>query len=100
MATKCYKGDRTIDGIVVTVDDEDLDPRLEIAAYTDQGFEWAYTGNEPRQLALAILLAHGLQPDHAIDFSKPFMHRVIAKLDNTWELDTADIDAVLTELKT
>jgi len=52
---KTYAGDRTIDGIVVTVDDEPLDQRLDIRRFSENGFEWTYEGPESRQLALAML---------------------------------------------
>lgn len=93
-----YSGDRTIDGIVVTVNDSPLDPGLNIAEYTDQGFEWAYVGDEPRQLALALLLDHGLAPAQAIELSTAYMRRVTSRLENTWSLTSADIDAVLVEI--
>ena len=58
MTNKIYQGDRTIDGILVTVDGALLDERLDLKHYTDNGFEWTYEGDEPRQLALAILADH------------------------------------------
>ena len=36
---KKYEGMRTIDGIVVTVDDTPLDERFDIAVFDDKGFE-------------------------------------------------------------
>ena len=95
---KIYSGDRTIDGIVVTVDGLPLEQFLEIKAFSDQGFEWAYEGDEPRQLALALLIDHGVDPERAIKLSKPYMQRITSQLDNTWSLTTADIDTVLTQL--
>ena len=44
MTMKVYTGDRTIDGIVVTVDGEPLDPRTDIQEFTVNGFEWTYEG--------------------------------------------------------
>ena len=55
---KQFSGDRTIDGVKVTVDGRPLDQRLELHRYTANGFEWSYEGDEPRQLALAILVEH------------------------------------------
>ncbi|OED39414.1 hypothetical protein AB833_15565 [Chromatiales bacterium (ex Bugula neritina AB1)] len=94
-----YHGDRTIDGIVVTLNGSPLDHGLHVARFTDQGFEWAYQGPEPRQLALALLLSHGLEPAQAIKLSVPYMTEVVSQLDNTWDLTSSDIDSVLTEIK-
>ena len=55
---KHYLGDRTIDGVKVTVDGGPLDPRLQVREFTRNGFEWSYEGPEPRQLALALLADH------------------------------------------
>ena len=41
---KTYSGDRTIDGIVVLVDDHPLDEALNVKALTDDGFEWGFEG--------------------------------------------------------
>ena len=55
---KLYAGDRTIDGVQVLVDGVPLDPHYDLQRYTDNGFEWSYEGDEPRQLAFAILFDH------------------------------------------
>ena len=55
---KRYVGDRTIDGVKVTVDGAPLDPGVDVMEFTKNGFEWSYEGPEPRQLALALLLDH------------------------------------------
>lgn len=97
---KQYTGDRTIDGIEVFVGDEPLDPQLSIEQYTDQGFEWSYEGAEPRQLALALLVDHlGTDHERARQLSEAFMKAVVAKLDNTWQLGSDDIDAALATLE-
>ena len=70
---KIYHGQRTIDGLDVTVDGEPLDEHYEVAAFTKYGFEWAYEGESPRQLALAILLTTWVTSERAIALSKPFM---------------------------
>ena len=54
---KVYAGDRTIDGVKVTVDGAPLDPCVNVEEFTKNGFEWSYEGPEPRQLALALLIA-------------------------------------------
>ena len=55
---KHYLGDRTIDGVKVTVDGAPLDTCVDVVEYSKNGFEWSYEGPEPRQLALALLVDH------------------------------------------
>ena len=62
---KRFSGDRTIDGVKAWVDGRLLDPRLDLHRYTANGFEWSYEGDEPRQLALAILAEHLNDPADA-----------------------------------
>ena len=88
----------TIDGILVTVDGEPLDPRTDIEQYTDLGFEWTYEGPEPRQLALAILADHLGDDARARELSEAFMRDVVANFDNTWEMTGEDIDVVISAL--
>jgi Family of unknown function (DUF6166) len=95
---KKFSGDRTIDGIKVTVDGRPLDPRLDLHRYTAKGFEWSYEGDEPRQLAFAILVEHRGDPAVARALAEPFMKAVVANFDNEWEMTSADIDAVLEAL--
>jgi len=51
---KHYAGDRTIDGVKVTVDGAPLDPRVNFMEFSKNGFEWSYEGPEPRQLARGL----------------------------------------------
>jgi hypothetical protein len=92
---KTYSGDRTIDGIKVTVDGQPLDERYDIKQFTDLGFEWTYEGNSPQQLALAILADHLGDDKKALELSGYFMKVIIAELDNEWELTGVDIDEAL-----
>ena len=92
---KRYRGTRTIDGLVVTVDGEPLDPRFDIHVYEDRGFEWSYVGSAPMQLALAILADHLGDAESARAAVDSFTDSVIANLDNDWELDSDEIDAAL-----
>lgn len=95
---KTYTGERTLDGIRVLVDGEPLDPRYDIRVFSDGDFEWTYEGDEPAQLALAILADHFGDPDRALEHCEPFMREVIANLDNYWELTSADIDDAIATL--
>ena len=95
---KRFSGDRTIDGVKAWVDGRLLDPRLDLHRYTANGFEWSYEGEEPRQLALAILAEHLNDPADAKALVEPFMKAVVANFDNEWEMTSADIDAALQAL--
>ena len=95
---KTYTGDRTIDGILVTVDARPLDPRLDVRRYSGNGFEWTYEGAESRQLALAILADHLGDVERALALVEPFMREVVANFDNTWEMTGEDVDAAIEAL--
>jgi Family of unknown function (DUF6166) len=95
---KKFCGDRTIDGVVVTVDGRPLDQRLDLHRYTANGFEWSYEGEEPRQLSLAILAEHLSDAAAAKSLVEPFMKAVVANFGNEWEMTSADIDAALAGL--
>lgn len=92
---KRYVGDRTIDGVKVTVDGVPLNPRTDITEYSKNGFEWSYEGPEPRQLALALLVDHLGEAEAAKRVVEPFMRNVVANFGNEWEMTSADIDAAL-----
>ena len=96
---KIYQGDRTIDGILVTVDGEMLDERLDIKKFTDNGFEWTFEGDESRQLALAILADHLGDAERALALTEPFMAAVVANFDNTWEMNSDDVAGALRALE-
>jgi len=95
---KHYAGDRTIDGVMVTVDGAPLDPGVEVLQFTRNGFEWSYEGPESRQLALALLLDHLGDRDKAKASVEPFMAAVVANFGNEWEMTSADIDSALAAL--
>ncbi len=95
---KHYAGDRTIDGVKVTVDGAALDPRVDIAAFSRNGFEWSYEGPESRQLALALLIDHLGDATAAKANVEPFMRAVVANFGNEWEMTSADIDEALAAL--
>ena len=97
--SKVYEGRRTIDGLVVTVDGNRLDEHYDVKRFTKFGFEWSYEGASPQQLALAILVEHLGDKEHAIKLAESFMKKVIANLDNDWRLTGGEIDAALTALQ-
>lgn len=92
---KLYEGSRGLGGALVTVDGAPLDPRFEVKRYSPAGYEWTYEGDGPRQLALALLCDHLGDPQRALPLVEPFMVRVVAQLDNAWELTSAEIDEEL-----
>ena len=95
---KQYQGGRSLDGAVVTVDGKPLDPRYDLKRLSATGFEWTYEGAGPAQLGLALLADHLGDDRKAMALCEPFMRRVVADLDNSWELNSADIDAALKEI--
>lgn len=95
---KHYVGDRTIDGVKVTVDGAPLSPRTDVTEYSKNGFEWSYEGPEPRQLALAILVEHLGDINAAKVVVDRFMCAVVANFGNEWEMTSSDIDLALKAL--
>lgn len=95
---KVYRGDRTMDGLRVTVDDAPLDPRFDLKVVSRDGFEWSYEGSAPAQLALALLADHLGSDAQALALYEGFMTRVVANFDNEWQMTSADIAAVLTDM--
>jgi hypothetical protein len=94
---KCYRGDRTIDGIKVTVDGNPLDQRLDLKTISHNGFEWSYEGVEPSQLALA-LLADSCGEQTALMHYDLFMREIVANFGNDWEMTEADIKEALANI--
>ena len=95
---KRYAGGRSLDGALVTVDGRPLNPRFDLKRLSATGFEWTYEGAGPAQLALALLCDHLGDDARALALYERFMKAVVADLDNSWELSSADIDAALAEL--
>ena len=93
-----YSGDRTIDGVEVTVDGKPLDPRLDIKKISPDGFEWSYEGDSPAQLALALLMEHLKDAQKAIAFHEEFMREIVANFNNEWEMNSEDIEVALQEI--
>ena len=96
---KTYVGGRSLAGAEVTVDGAPLDPRFDLKRLSPTGFEWTYEGNGPAQLALALLADHLGDDARALALHLAFMRAVVAELDNSWELTSADIDTALAGLR-
>ncbi len=92
---KLYQGGRGLAGAVVTVDGKPLDPRYDLKRLSATGFEWTYAGAGPAQLALALLADHLGDDARALSLYDRFMRAVVADLDNSWELTSAEIDGAL-----
>ena len=92
---RTYVGDRTIDGIVVTVDGSELPQRTDISLLSADGFEWGYEGPPSAQLALAILVDHFGDGARALAAHELFMRNVVANFANEWVMTTDDIEAAL-----
>ena len=92
---KSYAGLRTIDGLKVTVDGEPLDNRSDVRTFDVAGFEWGYVGDAPKQLAFALLCDHLGDDEKAAALTDSFMRRVVAILDNEWQLTSAEITDAL-----
>ncbi len=89
MAT--YKGTRSAQGTMVTVDGEPLDPRHDVRNLS-LVFEWGYVGSGPYQLALA-LLAHHRGAAEALQSYKDFAEAVVGELgEDEWGLSGEDLD--------
>ena len=80
------------------MDGAPLSPRTDLQRWSKSGFEWSYTGPEPRQLALAILADHLGDDARALALSETFMRHLVAYLDNAWRLTSTDIDEALAEI--
>ncbi len=96
--TKTYYGDRTIDGIVATVNGEDLDDYQTVKKFTNAGFEWGFEGQAATQLAFALLYDHTGDALRATELAPVFMDRYIANFGNEWEMDSNDLDAIIAEI--
>lgn len=78
---------------------EELDPRLDLANHSPDGFSWGYRGSGPAQLALAIL-ADSRDDSFAVKHYQTFKNKVIAKHpdDEPLYVTEDDIDRALGEV--
>ncbi len=96
---KIYKGNRTIDGLIVTVDGQTLPECTDIKIISQDGFEWSYEGTAPAQLALAILADHTGSAQRALRLYEPFMKHIVANFDNEWEMTSGDVEDAVSALE-
>lgn len=97
---KIYAGDRTIDGVVVTVDGRDLPAHAEVKKFTNADFEWGYEGIAATQLAFAMLYDHTGDAESSARMAKAFMQEVTANFGNDWEMSSADMDYAIRQIET
>lgn len=84
--------------VEVTVDGDALDKRYDLLSASPSGFEWAYGGSGPAQLAIA-LLAHAIEDETACRYYQRFKQEVVAELpEDGWRLTSDDIETWLTEV--
>ncbi|MGK7653888.1 DUF6166 domain-containing protein [Roseovarius sp. B08] len=96
---KTYLGDRTIDGVVVTVDGQDLPDYAEVCKFTNAGFEWSFEGVAATQLAFALIYDVTGDAGLAKRLAEPFMREVTANFGNDWEMTEADVRAAVIQVQ-
>lgn len=92
---RVFEGRRTPDGaVLVTLEGRclPLAPSLRLRPHSPTGFEWGYGGSGPSQLALALLLASGVEAREALALYQAFKTEVVSGLSNpTWRLTSAEV---------
>ncbi|MEV8468850.1 DUF6166 domain-containing protein [Fluviibacterium sp. DFM31] len=96
---KTYLGDRTIDGVFVTVDGNDLPDYAEVCKFTNAGFEWSYEGSAATQLAFALIYDVTGDAGLAKSLAQPFMRTVTANFGNDWEMTDSDVLAAVAQVQ-
>ena len=104
---KIYRGRRTDDGCVVTVEGNNrrgqgyvhvLPLRLDLWNHSPAGFEWGYGGSGPAQLALAILADHLGHDREAVRLHQSFKFQVVVTLPREgWTLTSAQVERGIEE---
>jgi hypothetical protein len=90
---KCYHGTRLAQVAEVTVNDQPLNPRLDLRKHSPNGFEWGYGGSGPTQLALAILADHLGDDEKALQLYQLFKWQVVAFLPHqSWILTSNEVE--------
>lgn len=84
--------------IVVTADDQPLDPRIDILNKSASGYEWGYNGSGPAQLVFAILMHEFEIEAFAVMIFQDFKNACIAPLKRDyWTITTEQIQEFLGE---
>ncbi len=86
---------------IVLKDGKELSPQrsLNVVNHSPDGFSWGYGGSGPHQLALAILLEEGLDPQDAIALHHGFCGRFVAALDmeKGWTITSEELSEKMWE---
>jgi hypothetical protein len=104
---KHYVGERTSQGCTVEVIDSsnphggyELPPRFDLRNHSPDGFNWAYAGSGPAQLALALLADALGNDEKALQYYQSFKFKAIARLpEHRWELSQEDICQTVRQLE-
>ena len=97
---KTYEGKRECDVVIVLVDGQPLNPRLDLWKHSPTGFEWGYAGSGPAQLALAILADYLNDEFKAVELHQEFKQNVIAHLPHAgWTLTSDQVRSALAAMK-
>ena len=97
---KTYEGRREGYAVLVTVNGNPLNPRLDLWNHSPTGFEWGYCGSGPAQLALALLADHLSDDRQALDIYQRFKWAVVAELPKRgWTLTSHGIDQALERIR-
>ncbi len=72
---------------------------LAVRRHSPDGFSWGYGGSGLHQLALAILLEEGLDPDDALEFEHGFCGRFVTRLDmcKGWTITSEELSEKMWE---
>jgi hypothetical protein len=87
-----YQGERTIDGPIVLRDGQPFHMRQGLRYGDGQAMDWGCDAPGARELAFALLVDHLDDAERAKRLAPTFSSRVIARLDNEWELDSPYLD--------
>lgn len=87
-----YRGERTIDGVVVTFNGIPITSKLPNLENFNFSFEWGYEGEGPLNLAYALILHSRRDAAQADKYSNNLMGRLISKLSNDWEIDSDELE--------
>src|SRR6266404_2357850 len=98
---KTYEGRREGYAVDVTVNGRPLNPRLDLWNHSPTGFECAFGGSGPAQLALALLAEHLNNDERAVALHQCFKCSVVAGLSpKGWRLTSDQIERSLQMLET
>ena len=70
----------------------DLPLHLDVVNHSPTGFEWGYQGSGPAQLALAMLLALGVDKERAVLWHQDIKRELVSPLHgDEWEIEGEEV---------